>query len=1301
MKIQNLFTSGKMNKDLDERLLPQGEYRDALNIKVANSNGSDVGAIENALSNEAKSSLELGSNAICLGSVSDDEDRVIYWFVKSDTGCYVCYYDQKDESTGFVMSDTRLLTNQNPEKSVLNFSEAHMIQANILTDADNLKKFIYFTDGLNPPRRINVATAKAYAVNGFDHEDINVIVKPPLFAPSIKMKNTDQEENNIEEKFLLFAYRYVYEDGEKSALSPFSKNAFIPTTFAFDFIGAVNTSMKNSYNSVDITVNSGSKLVKSIDIVFKESGNNNIYLASSVVKSKKGYGDNVDFAYTFKNNSIYKVLPEDEIYRLYDNVPLTAEGQDIINNRLVYGNYTENFNLTDSNSQEINLDLTAGYSSKSKIDETPSETAKSNTDYEIGIAYLDEYGRSTTVVTSDNNSVYVNPINSKDQNVLTATINSLAPSFAKYYRFYVKQSKNNDYDIISPVNFYPDGDFLWVRLEGDDKNKIKEGDYLLVKRDVTGVKKNAIKCKVLDQGFKEKDFLEETAEDGTLQQESGYYIKIASSGANFSNFSSTSHYATDYDTTDASGLFQGGNYSVNFNNQATTYTEGPFFYSITTNTNDMTVSGTYSGANDARYEIRISSTGATDQFVWLKYDVNSSTKGSYSSPINCSTSPIALSDGISVSFASVTGHEFGDRYTINAKTALLASGFTQSDRSYITLKGISPDKEGLTAGSKIIFNYKEYLGFNAREENVNQENFVEDEVLYTTIPYENIEEWFWGEGKEALKDLGFNTLDRIRFRRGQYSASNPVNNTFTVTGDPNDPLCLIIQSDIEKERGFHAFSTSSISISIKDGKQYVILETIPSKNNSGVFYEIPGTYKVDDCGYHKGISNDDVDQNLNNSAFINLNFTNGFSFGNGFECYKIKDAFISNALTINNRPLTYIENYRENKRNASVTYSDVYEQSTNYNGLNEFNLSKVNYIDLDDEYGDIKRIHSRDTNLVVFQENKVSQLLYNKSVIFNADGTGNVSQNLNIFGQQLPYNGEYGISNSAHSFSSWGSRIYFADERRGAIMRLSQDGLTEISQYGMRDWFRDNVNAKNDNVIIGGYDPFNGQYVVSIKNPVVEWREDAFVCDNDSCDLEAIVYLDPQTTVVTTSPTVPTITNGWAFQAGVKTVGGILFVGFHQGTLLTDNSCTSPAFISHGLPAAPTTATTNLPGVNCYTFTLVNSTYYSDKGYGINGLGNVSDFALTQFDEDTSGRIGFAIANVSGTGNPGTGSLSGTITGNDGTNGTWSVDYSPIPGDLIDDNGNGSTIPNPESLGYLTINGVTLRNGVTYYLNTQ
>ena len=105
--------------------------------------------------------------------------------------------------------------------------------------------------------------------------------------------------------------------------------------------------------------------------------------------------------------------------------------------------------------------------------------------------------------------------------------------------------------------------------------------------------------------------------------------------------------------------------------------------------------------------------------------------------------------------------------------------------------------------------------------------------------------------------------------------------------------------------------------------------------------------------------------------------------------------------------------------------------------------------------------------------------------------------------------------------------MYFADERRGAIMRLSQDGLTEISQYGMRDWFRDNVDAKNENVIIGGYDPFNGQYVLSIKNPVEEWLEDAFECLPASCDIKGVIYLAPPTTTTTTTipPTTTTTTS--------------------------------------------------------------------------------------------------------------------------------------------------------------------------------
>ena len=41
-EIKNQFTGGKMNKDLDERLVPKGEYRDAMNIQVSTSEDSEV-----------------------------------------------------------------------------------------------------------------------------------------------------------------------------------------------------------------------------------------------------------------------------------------------------------------------------------------------------------------------------------------------------------------------------------------------------------------------------------------------------------------------------------------------------------------------------------------------------------------------------------------------------------------------------------------------------------------------------------------------------------------------------------------------------------------------------------------------------------------------------------------------------------------------------------------------------------------------------------------------------------------------------------------------------------------------------------------------------------------------------------------------------------------------------------------------------------------------------------------------------------------------------------------------------------
>jgi hypothetical protein len=69
------FTKGKMNKDLDERLVPNGEYRDALNLDLANSEGSNVGALQNVKGNSqipyksVTNYLIDWTNPVCIGSV--------------------------------------------------------------------------------------------------------------------------------------------------------------------------------------------------------------------------------------------------------------------------------------------------------------------------------------------------------------------------------------------------------------------------------------------------------------------------------------------------------------------------------------------------------------------------------------------------------------------------------------------------------------------------------------------------------------------------------------------------------------------------------------------------------------------------------------------------------------------------------------------------------------------------------------------------------------------------------------------------------------------------------------------------------------------------------------------------------------------------------------------------------------------------------------------------------------------------------------------------------------------------------
>ena len=178
----------------------------------------------------------------------------------------------------------------------------------------------------------------------------------------------------------------------------------------------------------------------------------------------------------------------------------------------------------------------------------------------------------------------------------------------------------------------------------------------------------------------------------------------------------------------------------------------------------------------------------------------------------------------------------------------------------------------------------------------------------------------------------------------------------------------------------------------------------------------------------------------------------------------------------------------ENEPNASnrinsLIYSGIFNSRTGVNDTNVFSVGEDITKSIDPANGSIQKLYAEDTNLIIFQENKVSRALIDKDAIYTAEGGGTAVSQLNlVIGQIVPYAGNFGISKNPESFAVYGYRKYFADRNRNVILRLSRDGITEISNYGMKDYFRDQFGLLNNSEkIFGAWDIYTKQYVVSMQ----------------------------------------------------------------------------------------------------------------------------------------------------------------------------------------------------------------------------
>jgi hypothetical protein len=375
------FLAGRMNKVVDQRLLPDSEYVDAMNIRMGSTEKSEVGVVTNTNGNLFLTTLAytngtpLSVNARCIGAIENSTNETIYWFVHDPTfpigatgklDLIVSY----NVLTNVLVYHVISINDGGNINTTLNFNKSYLI-----TGVNLIDNLLFFTDDYNPPRFININ--KNYAnpsPSNIDYfialppaplaprpdilkEALLVIKRPPKESPTIQPITTSGQENYLETRFICFAYRYKYADGEYSATSQWSAAAFVPKQFQFSINSMVNEGMTNFCNSVIVNYNSGGPLVVGIELLFKQSENNIIKIIQQLDKAHLGLADNMVYQFTFNNSKIFTVLSEAEILRLYDNVPLVAKAQTIMGNRLMYGNYVEGYDLIDKIGNPVRLEF--------------------------------------------------------------------------------------------------------------------------------------------------------------------------------------------------------------------------------------------------------------------------------------------------------------------------------------------------------------------------------------------------------------------------------------------------------------------------------------------------------------------------------------------------------------------------------------------------------------------------------------------------------------------------------------------------------------------------------------------------------------------------------------------------------------------------------------------------------------------------------------------------------------------------------------------------------------------------------
>lgn len=358
---KKLFVKG-INQDDSHALVETGEYLNALNIRFATSESGKVGQISNVEGNSIRNNsgaftLPAGTNTT-IGSYEDTPNKRVIFFNKNSNNNHGIYCYDADNSTVYTV----LLSSQ--LVGGLGFS-------GLIHSVSMVGDMIYWTDGTNPQRRLNVeaglklnhvgysTTVAPYVLDQDTNTKmlssvITLIRNQPAYPLTVAKGNESGYKSNfISNEAFQFAYRFVYRDFEVSAFSPLS--TLVNYHNANDIIAG--------YNRIDVTIPLTQKIpqdVIRVEVAAKYVVGGKYSIVNSFTSGFSTHNSGTALTFKFFNDSVGVGVDDATAYKQFDSVPIRSNTLEIAKNRLFLGNNYDGYHAPTSTSLTTSTAVSGG-----------------------------------------------------------------------------------------------------------------------------------------------------------------------------------------------------------------------------------------------------------------------------------------------------------------------------------------------------------------------------------------------------------------------------------------------------------------------------------------------------------------------------------------------------------------------------------------------------------------------------------------------------------------------------------------------------------------------------------------------------------------------------------------------------------------------------------------------------------------------------------------------------------------------------------------------------------------------------